>query len=457
MGQNKILIIDNEKRMCHVLKIALETDGHDVELAFDGEEGIGKIKKNDYQVVITDLKMPGKDGMAVLEFTKSTKVETEVIMITAYATAQTAVEAMRKGAYDYLIKPFEVDELRLKVKQIIDKERLQVENKELKQKLQEKFSLDNIIGRSEAMEKVYQMVQKVAPSDATVLIRGESGTGKELVAQAIHQLSRREDKPFIAVNCGALPESLLESELFGHEKGAFTGAEKQKLGRFELAGNGSIFLDEIGDITPAIQIKLLRVLQNRDIVRLGGQEVIPINARTIAATNRDLEEAIKTAEFREDLYYRINVFPIYLPPLRERKEDIPDLVSHFLKKNNAPEDKIDAAAMKLLMSYHWQGNVRELENVIERSLILAGDDVIHADLLPTHIRGTSDSKNALSLDIPDGGLSIEDVERGLIQKALVKADGNKSKASKLLGITRRRLYSMMERLGSTDTGVKPKS
>jgi transcriptional regulator with GAF, ATPase, and Fis domain len=337
------------------------------------------------------------------------------------------------------------------VKQIIDKERLQEENKELKQKLQEKFSLDNIIGHSEAMEKVYQMIQKVAPSDATVLIRGESGTGKELVAQAIHQLSNRKAETFLAVNCGALPESLLESELFGHEKGAFTGAEKQKLGRFELAGNGTIFLDEIGDITPAIQIKLLRVLQNRKIVRLGGQEEITINARTIAATNRELEEAMKTGEFREDLYYRINVFPIFLPPLRDRREDIPDLVSHFLKKNKAPEDKIDAGAMKQLMNYHWQGNVRELENVIERSLIMAGDDLITADILPPHIRGKTDQQNALSLDIPDDGLSIEDVERGLIQKALVKAGGNKSKASKLLGITRRRLYSMMERLGATES------
>ncbi len=457
MGQQKILIIDNEKRMCHVLKIALEADGHTVDLAFDGNEGIEKVTKNDYQVVITDLKMPGKDGMAVLEFTKATKTTTEVIMITAYATAQTAVAAMRKGAYDYLIKPFEIDELRLKVKQIIDKERLQEENKELKQKLQDKFSLDNIVGQSEAMAKVYQMIQKVAPSNATVLIRGESGTGKELVAHAIHQLSNRKNEPFIAVNCGALPESLLESELFGHEKGAFTGAEKQKSGRFELAGTGSIFLDEIGDITPAIQIKLLRVLQNREIVRLGGQEVIKIKARTIAATNRDLEAAIKTGDFREDLYYRINVFPVFLPPLRERKEDIPDLVAHFMKKNNAPEDKIDAGAMRLLMNYHWQGNVRELENVIERSLIMAGDDVINKDILPPHIKGNVEQHNALSLDIPDEGLSIEDVERGLIKKALAKAEGNKSKASKLLGITRRRLYSMMERLGTTESGIKPKS
>jgi len=447
MSQNNILIIDNEKRMCHVLKVALEADGHKIVLAFDGDEGVTKIRNNDFDVVVTDLKMPGKDGMEVLEETKRISSRTEVIMITAYATAQTAVEAMRKGAYDYLIKPFEIDELRLKVKQIIEKSRLLEENVDLKQQLKDKFTIESIIGQSEAMQKVYRMVEKVAPSDATVLIRGESGTGKELVAQAIHQSSARRDRPFIAVNCGALPESLLESELFGHEKGAFTGAEKQKLGRFELAGAGTIFLDEIGDITPATQIKLLRVLQQKEIVRLGGQVTIPVKARTIAATNRDLEEAMKSGAFREDLYYRINVFPIYLPPLRERKEDIPDLVAHFLKQNNKPEDKIDSSTIKQLMKYHWQGNVRELENVIERCLILAGDEVITPEVLPPHIRGELIVDKNLSIEIPDAGLSIEEVEKGLIQKALTKAKGNKSKAAQLLGITRRRLYSMMERLG----------
>jgi len=383
-----------------------------------------------------------------LETAKKISQHTEVIMMTAYASAQTAVEAMRKGAFDYLIKPFEIDELKLKVTQILEKNRLAQENKDLKEQLREKFSLKNIIGQSEAMQKVYQMVEKVAPSDATVLIRGESGTGKELVAQAIHQNSQRKNEPFIAVNCGALPESLLESELFGHEKGAFTGADKQKLGRFELASSGTMFLDEIGDITQPIQIKLLRVLQTKEIVRLGGQKTISIKARTIAATNRDLEEAMKTGAFREDLYYRINVFPIFIPPLRERKEDIPDLVAHFLKKNKAPAEKIDGAAIKLLMKYHWQGNVRELENVIERSLILAGNDVITPEVLPPHIRGEVETERSVSLEIPDDGLSIEDVERNLIHNALKKANGNKSNAAKLLGITRRRLYSMMERLGS---------
>ncbi|MBN2008036.1 sigma-54-dependent Fis family transcriptional regulator [candidate division KSB1 bacterium] len=442
-----ILIIDNERRMCHVLKVALETGGHIVELAFDGDEGIEKIRKHRFDVIITDLKMPNKDGMAVLDATKKISANTEVIMMTAYASAQTAVEAMRKGAFDYLIKPFEIDEMKVKVRQILEKNRLAEENTQLKQQLQEKFSIDNIIGQSEAMQQIYKMVEKVAPSDVTVLIRGESGTGKELVAQAIHMNSIRKSEPFVAVNCGALPESLLESELFGHEKGAFTGADKQKLGRFELADNGTIFLDEIGDVTAPTQVKLLRVLQARQINRVGGEATLPIHARTIAATNRDLEAAMKAGQFREDLYYRINVFPIYLPPLRERKDDIPDLITHFLKRNNTLPEKIESRAFNLMMQYSWPGNIRELENIIERMLILAGDDVITVDMLPPQIRGEFTSERAVAFEIPDGGLSIEDVEWNLIQNALKKAAGNKSLAAKLLGITRRRLYSMMERLG----------
>jgi len=448
MDKRKILIIDNERRMCHVLKVALEADGYEVALAFDGEEGIAKVKKDDFGVVITDLKMPNKDGLAVLSETGKSSPGTEVIMMTAYASAQTAVQAMRNGAYDYLVKPFEIDELKLKVRQVFEKSRLATENLDLKKQLEDKFSIDNIIGQSEAMQKVYQMVRKVAPSDATVLIRGESGTGKELVARAIHMSSQRSKEPFIAVNCGALPETLLESELFGYEKGAFTGAEKQKPGRFELAAKGTIFLDEIGDITPATQVKLLRALQEKEMVRVGGQETLAIEARTIAATNRDLEEAMKSGAFRNDLYYRINVFPIFIPPLRERKDDIPDLIQHFLTRNNAPADKMNPAALKLLMKYSWPGNVRELENVVERSLILAGEEVVTPDHLPVHIRGEGVYNDSPAFEIPDEGLSIEEVEKNLIHKALHKAGGNKSKAAKLLGITRRRLYSMMERFGN---------
>jgi len=444
--KGNILIIDNEKRMCHVVKAALELDKHNVDLAFDGDDGVKKFGKGEFDIVITDLKMPGKDGIGVLEEVKKNSPGTEVILMTAYATAQTAVEAMQKGAYDYLIKPFDMIELKQKIKQILEKQKLSIENANLKDRLKDKFSIDNIIGQSESMTKVYQMVEKVAPRDATVMIRGESGTGKELIAQAIHQKSQRAEGPFIGVNCAALTETLLESELFGHEKGAFTGAEKQKLGRFELAANGTIFLDEIGDVSPATQVKLLRVLQNKEIMRVGGEKTINVNVRTIAATNRNLEEQMKEGTFRDDLYYRLNVFPIFLPPLRERKEDIPDLITHFLNKNEFPENKIEPRAVTALMNYSWPGNIRELENIIERMIIMAGDEIITEDLLPPQIIGVSVADSPVSLEIPEQGLSINQVELDLINNALKKAGGNKSNAAKLLGITRRKLYSMMERL-----------
>ncbi|MBN1348544.1 sigma-54-dependent Fis family transcriptional regulator [candidate division KSB1 bacterium] len=446
MLNRKILVIDDEQRMCRLLQAALTADRLQVDVAYDGNEGAEKIKSNVYDIIITDLKMPGKSGIELLDFAKTITPSTEVILMTAYATAQTAVEAMKKGAYDYVIKPFEMTELKLKVKHILEKKQLVQENAKLKEKLKNRYSLENMIGSSGCMQNVYKMVQKVAQSDATVLIRGESGTGKELIAHAIHQLGPRRDKPFIAVNCGALPENLLESELFGHEKGAFTGADKRKLGRFELAGEGSIFLDEIGDMTPSTQIKLLRALQAKEMVRLGGIETIDIKARTISATNRNLEEALKTDQFREDLYYRINVFPITVPPLRERKEDIPDLVAHFLQKYNSKHDNLEPKVLKQLMVYHYPGNVRELENIIERTLIMAGDNKITIEDLPPQLfMGSATHTN---LEIPEEGLSLEEVEIGLIQKALTKARGNKSQAAKLLGITRRKLYSMMERLGS---------
>lgn len=372
--------------------------------------------------------------------------------MTAYATAQNAVDAMKKGAYDYIIKPFEMDELKLKVKHIMEKRTLEAENMKLRQELKDKYSLDNMVGMSGAMQQVYKMVEKVAPTDASVLIRGESGTGKELVAQAIHQLSPRAGAPFVAVNCGALPEGLLESELFGHEKGAFTGADKMKLGRFELAAGGTIFLDEIGEMTPTTQVKLLRVLQAHQIERVGGTRTIAIQARTIAATNRPLEEMLSDGSFREDLYYRINVFPIQLPPLRDRKEDIPSLVGHFLEKLGRSEDDIESAALDRLTKYRWPGNVRELENIVERSLIMSGAGVIRQDDLPPHINKLRSVGSPMSIEIPDEGISMEQVEIDLIKNALAKAAGNKSKAAQYLGITRRKLYSMMERLEITDPG-----
>jgi two-component system NtrC family response regulator len=448
MSTHTILIIDDEPKMCKVLKFALEPEGYSVATAESAEAGLAAFSQNPFDLVITDLKMPGKDGLFVLDSVKKQRPETEIIMMTAYATAQNAVEAMKKGAYDYIIKPFEMDELKLKVRHIMEKRRLAEENVDLKKQLKDRYSLENMVGRSGVMQEVYKLVERVAATDATVLIRGESGTGKELVAQAIHQLSPRASEPFIAVNCAALPENLLESELFGHEKGAFTGADKLKLGRFELAGGGTIFLDEIGEMSPSTQIKLLRVLQNRTIERLGGTKTIEIKARTISATNRHLEEALKNKTFREDLYYRINVFPISLPPLREHKEDIPDLVAHFLKKFGRDEGAIDGKALNILMKYLWPGNVRELENLVERALIMSSTGEIREQDLPPHIRNLPSPSGGAWLDIPSDGLSLEEVEKNLIKNALTKAGGNKSKAAKLLGITRRKLYSMMERLGA---------
>jgi DNA-binding NtrC family response regulator len=443
--QHKLLIIDDERRMCIVLKTALESDALSVTTANSGEAAMAAMEVDSFDVIISDIKMPGISGMDVLERVKTKSPETEMLLMTAYADAQTAVNAMKMGAYDYIIKPFEVDELRHKVKNILEKSELKTENKVLKKKLTRRYSLDNMVGKSGPMQKIYELVEKVAASDATVLIRGESGTGKELVAQAIHALSKRKDEQFMPVNCGALPETLLESELFGYERGAFTGAEKQKPGMFEIADKGSIFLDEIGDMSMATQVKLLRVLQSHEIIRLGGDKMIPITARTIAATNRNLEEAVKDNSFREDLYYRINVFPIFLPPLRDHKDDIPELTAHFLQKQNAEPDAIEAKALQLLMKYAWPGNVRELENVIERSLIMSGTKFIGVTNLPPHIRGEAEMPLGADLN-SDELLPIDEMERRMIQKALAKTDGNKTKAADMLGISRRQLYSMMERL-----------
>ncbi len=442
----RLLIVDNEARMCHLLKTYLETNQIAVETALSGEEALKKFEEKSFDIVVTDLKMPGKSGLDVLVAIKEKSPETDVLLMTAYATAQTAVEAMKRGAYDYLIKPFDFEELRLKIDRILGQKKLQAENRGLKERLAQHYSFENIVGASPGMRAVFRLVEKVAATDTTVLIRGESGTGKELIAQAIHQKSTRPQDPFVAVNCAAIPENLLESELFGYEKGAFTGADRRKPGRFELAGKGTIFLDEIGDLSPALQAKLLRVLQNRTFERLGGVESIPVRARVIAATNRDLEAAVRSGAFREDLYYRVNVFPIVLPPLRERKEDIPRLVRHFLKRAGRPEIKIEPQFLQKLEAYHWPGNVRELENVLERAIILSDGKILSVEELPPHIKGDVSSKSGFP-ELTDEGIQLEEMERLLIRKALEKAGGNKTRAAQLLGITRRKLYSMLERLG----------
>ncbi|HNW58069.1 MAG TPA: sigma-54 dependent transcriptional regulator [bacterium] len=449
----RLLIVDDEKRMCAVLREALATPQLAVTTAESGEAAWAAISLEHFDVIVSDIKMAGMSGLELLKKVKAAAPETEVLLMTAYADARMAVEAMKSGAFDYIIKPFEIEELRLKVRNILDKHQLRAENRDLRVQLQERFSLENMVGQSGAMQMVYELVEKVAPTDATVIIRGESGTGKELVARAIHQRSRRSEAPFIAVNCSALPETLLESELFGHEKGAFTGAERQKPGRFELAGAGTIFLDEIGDLSPATQVKLLRVLQQREFSRLGGTETLKMQARILTATNRDLEEAVRSNLFREDLYYRVNVFPIHLPPLRDRSEDIPDLVSHFLSLQKADAAGIDAAALQSMMAYRWPGNVRELENIIERALILSGGKTISRDDLPAHIRGQEEGGTACRRggdELP----TLDEMERHLIERAIARAEGNKSKAARLLGITRRQLYSRMERWENPEESEK---
>ncbi|MGH7496375.1 MAG: sigma-54-dependent transcriptional regulator [bacterium] len=452
MNDYRILIVDDEARMCAVLKAALEPEGYAVATATNGAVAMNALSAHAYDLVLTDLRMEGPDGLQVLDFARQSHAQCEVILMTAYATAQTAVEAMKRGAYDYIIKPFELEELKVKIRHLIERKRLAQEkealvreNRSLRQELKQRYSVKNIVGQSGAMQEVYKLIHKVAPSDATVLIRGESGTGKELVAQAIHYLSPRADRPFVAINCAALPETLLESELFGYEKGAFTGADRRKPGLFETAADGTIFLDEIGEVSLTIQVKLLRTLQAKQVTHLGGTETIPIRARTIAATNRDLEVALKEGRMREDFYYRLNVFPITLPSLRRRPEDLPELIGHFLEKAGKDRRGISAGAIEKLCQYAWPGNVRELENILERAWIMAGDQPIAVSDLPPHIQGLQ--KLPTQFDIPEDGINLEEMEKKLIHRAIEKAGGNKSRAAKLLGITRRKLYSMLERLG----------
>ncbi|PQP34434.1 Fis family transcriptional regulator, partial [Desulfobacteraceae bacterium SEEP-SAG9] len=359
----------------------------EVGLAENGEDAIAMTMEKTWEVILLDLKMPGMDGLETLKQLKEKEVvhETEIIMMTAYATIDTAVQAMKEGAFDYLVKPFDPDEIELQIKKIIAHKELVLENILLRKRLEEISQSSEIIGKSDAMQEIYNMISRVAPTDSTVLVTGESGTGKELIAQAIHGNSQRCYMPFIAVSCGALPDSLLESELFGYEKGAFTGADYTKKGRFEMADKGTLFLDEIGDISLKTQIDLLRVLQEKAFRRLGGQEMINVDVRILAATNRDLKQAIVENKFREDLYYRLNVISIHVPPLRERKVDIPLLVDVFIRRNclemNKEPVKVAASALKLLMDYDWPGNVRELENVIERALVIGrGKEIVPADL-----------------------------------------------------------------------------
>jgi len=439
---NKILVVDDEQSMRDFLAIMLKKEGYEVAAAANGKDALKAMQSEIFDLVITDARMPDIDGIEVLRTVKDVSPETVVIMITAYATTETAVEAMKLGAYDYITKPFKVDEIKLIIQKALEKHHLRKENILLRREIESRAGFDNFIGKSEPMQRVFSLIRQVADTKSTVMISGESGTGKELVARAIHFNSARKDKPFVTVNCGALPETLLESELFGYMKGAFTGAVSNRQGLFEAANGGTIFLDEISATTPALQIKLLRVIQEREFMRVGGTADIKVDVRVIAASNKDILGEVARGAFREDLYYRLNVLPVSLPPLRERKDDIPVLVEFFLNKFSSGRGpkKIDPEAMKRLLEHRWPGNVRELENTVERLVILASGDTIHPELLPETMQGAgSPCTELLPSEIPDTGIDmealLENAEKILLQKALEKSGGVKTEAAKLLGLT----------------------
>jgi DNA-binding NtrC family response regulator len=448
-----VLIIDDEEVMREILEALLAREGYRVKVASSGEEGLEYARSTSFDAAIVDVMMPGIDGIATLEELKKIDEDLPVVMVTAFASVETAISAMKRGAFDYITKPFKNDEVIVVVRNAVERRQLVAENAALRQSLHaqaQKFS--GIIGRSPRMRQVFNLIMQAAPSRSTILITGESGTGKELVARAIHANSPRADRAFVTVNSGNLPPDLLESTLFGHVKGAFTGAINPKKGLYDLADKGSIFFDEIGNIQPETQAKLLRVMQEREFMRLGGMETIRIDARIIAATNCDLKEMVDEGRFREDLYYRLHVINIYLPPLRERKDDIPPLAQHFVEKygeeNNKADIELKPEALDLLMEYNWPGNVRELENVIERAVVLSPTATIGADLIPDHVR-TAPTFRIPNFVVPPEGLSFKDVitnvERRLIESTLEAAGGVQKKAAELLKIKPTTLNEMIKR------------
>ena len=439
-----ILIIDDEKNIREGLGTALELEGYDVKLAENGEVGLKLIEKGDVDLVITDLRMPGISGEEVIAKVAGESPGIPVIVLTGHGSIDSAVTAMRNGSYDFLTKPLNLDRLILIVKRALAGRELEIRHSTLKEELDAKTSFESIIGKSAEMLRIFEVVRKAANSKASVLITGESGTGKELIANALHNLSNRRDKPFVKVHCAALSESLLESELFGHEKGAFTGAVARKRGRFELANTGSIFLDEIGEIDQNVQIKILRVLQDRRFERVGGEETLEVDVRIIAATNRDLLQEIAEHRFREDLFYRLNVVHIQVPPLRERKDDIPLLVASFLeefaKENNKKITGIDARARSALYKYNWPGNIRQLRNCIESAVVMCSGSEITLEDLPPSVSGASDT-DMISIPV---GITLAEAEKILIQQNLAVNKGNKSKTADILGIGRKTLHRKID-------------
>ncbi|MBI3393619.1 MAG: sigma-54-dependent Fis family transcriptional regulator [Nitrospirae bacterium] len=453
MNRHRALVVDDDPHSREVLQEILERNQFEVVTADGGEAAIAAARESPFDILLTDLRMPNQDGIEVLEAIRDINPDIVGIVLTGFGTIETAVRAVKAGAFEYLTKPFKVDEVVLTVQRAIEFRQLQMENRSLKRQLRRKYRFENLIGDSDEMQKVYRMIERVADSDSTILIYGESGTGKELVARTIHYNSPRRDRPLIPVNCGAIPEDLLESELFGHEKGAFTGAHAMRMGRFELAHGGTIFLDEVGDMSPNLQVKLLRVLQEREFERVGGTRSIRVDVRVISATNKNLEEAVEQRRFREDLFYRLNVIPVTLPPMRRRREDIPLLLDHFLKRLSADKRRsvsgISPEAMQALKMYDWPGNVRELENLVERLVILKGEGVIGVEDLPDKILGRRRDQGVPSVSIPDEGVDfeklVEDFENRLIVQAMEKAAGIKNKAAQYLRLNRTTLVEKMKR------------
>ena len=442
-----ILVVEDEEKLRRVIELQLKTAGYEVEQAGAAEDALKLADRAD--VILTDLRLPGQSGLELLTELRSQDYRTPVIVMTAFGSIETAVEAMKAGAVDFLPKPFSLDHLMTVIEKALELKNLRNENRELRAELSQRYEFDNIVGRSDSMREIFATIDRVAPTRATVLLCGESGVGKDMIARAIHHHSPRSDRPFVKINCTALPENLMESELFGYEKGAFTGANTTKPGKFEQADTGTVFLDEIGDVPGSIQVKLLRILQEREFERLGSNKTRHIDVRVLAATNVDLRAALEQGTFREDLYYRLNVLPINIPPLRDRKEDIPFLANHFIRKFQkdlgSPVESISEGAMERLLGYHWPGNVRELENVIERSMVLGSGKVLEAadvklDLAPKGRAAAVDSF------LPES-MTLDQFEQSIIKEALHRANGNKSQAARLLGLTRNALRYRLSQMG----------
>jgi len=461
MKPSNILVVDDDESLRRVTQLQLEEAGYRVLTASNGTQALDLIEEETPGLVITDLKMPGPSGLELLKKIRQDYPQTTVLLITAFGTVQTAVEAMKAGAYDYITKPIDYEELVLVVNRAMERQQLVEEVRTLRRSLDEKYGFENIIGRSKVLLSVLEMASRVALRDSTVLIRGETGTGKELLAKAIHQNSRRKDQPFITINCGAIPKDLLESELFGHIKGSFTGAFAPKRGKVEVADGGTLFLDEIGELPLELQVKLLRLIQHGELEKVGATTPAIVDVRILAATHRNLQSLIEDGTFREDLYYRLAVIPLELPPLRERTEDIPELVQHLFltakQKHNLPNLRLPPALLGYFSGYRWPGNVRELENVIERLVVLSVGEEITVNDLPDFLRHGNASNGALQLELPAQGLSLENVEKELIEKALKKFDWNQTKAAGFLDISRRTLIYRMEKHGIRKDDTPSKS